>query len=110
MAKYLVCGNYIGEGIKGLMREGGSNRRSEIKKLVASLGGKVDCVYYAFGEYDIYGIFDMPDNTTMAAFSLRASSSGLVKVNSIPLLTPEEIDESAKKTGDFRPPGVDWLP
>lgn len=110
MAKYLVCGNYIGEGMKGLLREGGSSRRSEIQKLVGSLGGTVDCVYYAFGEYDIYGIFDMPDSTVMAAFSLRAAASGLVTVSSIPLLTPEEVDEAAKKTGEYRAPGVDWLP
>ncbi|HYQ56452.1 MAG TPA: GYD domain-containing protein [Draconibacterium sp.] len=110
MAKYLVCGNYIGEGVKGLMSEGGSNRRSVIEKLVTSLGGKVECVYYAFGDYDIYGIFDMPDSAGMAAFSLRAAASGLVTVNSVALITPEEIDEAAKRTGEYRAPGVDWLP
>ena len=110
MAKYLVCGNYIGEGFKGLMSEGGSSRRREIQKLVGSLGGKVECVYYAFGEYDIYGIFDMPDNVSMAAFSLRAASSGLVAVNSVPLMTPEDIDKAAKKTGEYRAPCVNWLP
>ncbi|WP_319500350.1 GYD domain-containing protein [uncultured Draconibacterium sp.] len=110
MAKYLVCGKYIGEGVKGLLSEGGSSRRSEIEKLVASLGGSVECVYYAFGEYDIYGIFDMPDSTVMAAFSLRAAASGLVTVSSVALITPEEIDEAAKRTGEYRAPGVNWLP
>ena len=110
MVKYLVCGKYIGEGINGLMREGGSSRRSEIEKLVASLGGTVECVYYAFGDYDIYGIFDMPDSASMAAFALRTASSGMVTVKSTVLMTPEEIDLAAKKTGDFRAPGVNWLP
>ncbi|WP_321369491.1 GYD domain-containing protein [uncultured Draconibacterium sp.] len=110
MAKYLVCGNYIGEGVKGLMSEGGSSRRSVIQKLVTSLGGTVECIYYAFGEYDIYGIFDMPCSTSMAAFSLQAAASGMVTVSSVPLLTPEEIDEAAKKTGEYRAPGVNWLP
>ena len=110
MAKYLVCGKYIGEGIKGLMSEGGSSRRSVIQKLAVSLGGTVESVYYAFGEYDIYGIMEMPDDKSMAAFSLRASASGLVSVKSIPLMTPEDIDEASKKTGEYRAPGVDWLP
>ncbi|QIA06465.1 GYD domain-containing protein [Draconibacterium halophilum] len=110
MAKYLVCGKYIGDGVKGLLNEGGTSRRSEIEKLVASLGGKVECVYYAFGEYDIYGIMDMPDSTVMVAFSLRAAASGLVTVKSVALLTPEEIDEAAKRTGEYRAPGVNWLP
>ncbi len=110
MAKYLVCGKYIGEGIKGLLREGGSSRRSEIQKLVASLGGSLECVYYAFGEYDIYGIMDLPDNTSMATFSLQASASGLVSVKSIALMSPEDIDRAVKRTGEYRAPGVDWLP
>jgi len=110
MAKYLVCGKYIGEGVKGLLSEGGSSRRSVIHELAGSLGGTVESVYYAFGEFDIYGIFDMPDNSSMAAFSLQASASGLVSVSCIPLMLPEDIDEAAKKTGRYRPPGVDWLP
>jgi uncharacterized protein with GYD domain len=110
MAKYLVCGKYIGDGAEGLLREGGSGRRSEIRRLASSLGGTIECIYYAFGDYDIYGIMDMPDSSSMAAFSLKASASGLVMVKSVSLLTPEEIDEAAKKTMEFRAPGVNWLP
>jgi len=109
MAKYLVCGNYIGEGIQGLLNEGGTRRRSVIEKLATSLGGKVECIYYAFGEYDIYGIIDMPDSSVMAAFSLKASASGLVTVRCVALLTPEEIDEAVKKTGEYRAPGQTWF-
>jgi len=110
MAKYLVCANYIGDGMKGLLHEGGSRRREQIMKLAGSLGGKVDCVYYAFGKYDIYGIFDMPDHISMAAFSLKAMASGLVSINSTLLISPEEIDEAANKTVDYRGPGENWMP
>lgn len=79
MAKYLVCGNYVGEGVKGLLSEGGSSRRSVIEKLATSLGGTVECVYYAFGEYDIYCIIDLPDKASMAAFSLKVSARGLLR-------------------------------
>jgi len=106
MAKYLVCGKYIGEGVKGLLNEGGSSRRSVIQKLASSLGGTVESIYYAFGEYDIYGVMDMPDSASMAAFSLQASASGMVGVKCVALMTPEEIDEAAKKTGEYRAPGV----
>lgn len=105
MAKFLVCANYVGEGIQGLLNEGGTSRRSIIEKLASSLGGKVECIYYAFGEYDIYGILDMPDNASMVAFALRATSSGRVTLKSVPLMTPEEIDEASKKTGEYRAPG-----
>ena len=105
MPKYLVHGNYIGEGIKGLLKEGGSGRRAAIEKLVSSLDGSLESVYYAFGDTDIYLILDMPDNASMAALALVAGASGAVTVKTTVLMTPEEVDEAAKKTPDYRPPG-----
>jgi uncharacterized protein with GYD domain len=107
MAKFLVRANYVGEGIQGLLAEGGTSRRRVIERLAASLGGNVECVYYAFGEYDIYGIVDMPDNASMAAFVLKAAASGRVTLNTVALMTTEEIDDAAKKTSEYRPPGND---
>lgn len=109
MAKYLVCGNYVGEGVQGLVSEGGSIRRSVIEKLATSLGGKVESVYYAFGEYDIYCLIDMPDRASMAAFSLKVSSSGLVRVRCVALMSIEEIDEAVKKSSEYRAPGQSWF-
>ena len=105
MAKFLVRAKYIGEGIQGLVKDGGTGRRAVIDKLAGSLGGNVECVYYAFGDWDIYGVMDMPDNASMAAFSLRASASGMINVSSIPLMTVEEIDDAVAKKSDFRAPG-----
>ncbi len=109
MAKYLVCGNYIGEGVQGLISEGGSSRRKVIEKLTSSLGGSVESVYYAFGKYDIYCLIDMPDRASMAAFSLKASSSGLVRVKCVALMSVAEMDEAVKKTSEYRPPGQSWF-
>lgn len=109
MSKYLVRGKYLGEGIKGLLNEGGTSRRAVIEKLVASLGGKVECIYYAFGEFDIYGICEMPDHASMVAYTLKASASGLVSVSCVPLLEPEEIDNAVKMTGEYRAPGENWI-
>ena len=105
MPKYLVQGNYIGSGAKGLLNEGGSSRREAVTRLASSLGGTVESIYYAFGEADIYGILDMPDHVSMAAFSLKAASSGMVAVKTTVLMTPEEIDAVAKKSANYRAPG-----
>jgi uncharacterized protein with GYD domain len=105
MSKYLVHGNYVGEGIKGLLKEGGSGRRAAIEKLVSSLGGSLESVYYAFGDTDVFVIVDMPDNASMTAVALAAGASGAVTVKTTVLMTPEEVDEAAKKTPDYRPPG-----
>ncbi len=105
MPKYLVQANYVGEGIKGLLKEGGSSRQAVVEKLADSMGGSVESMYYAFGETDLYVIIDMPDNASMSAVALVAGASGAVTVKTTVLMTPEEVDEAAKKTPVYSPPG-----
>ncbi|MGO9569409.1 MAG: GYD domain-containing protein [Desulfomonilaceae bacterium] len=105
MAKYLIQANYVGEGLKGLLKEGGSSRRAAIEKLYKSLGGTVEACYYAFGETDVYIIGDVPDNVSMAALALTVNATGAAIAKTTVLLTPEEIDEAVKKSPSYRPPG-----
>jgi uncharacterized protein with GYD domain len=102
MPKYLAEVNYVGEGLKGLLNEGGTSRRAVIEQLVNSLGGTVECLYYAFGEVDLFIILDLPDNPSMAAAALLAAASGGVTVKTTVLLTPEEIDEAGQKNPIYR--------
>lgn len=105
MPKFMFEGSYVGDGIAGLLKDGGSRRREVVEGLVSSLGGTVECMYFAFGDIDVIGIVDMPDNASAAAASLIASSSGTVAVKLRALLTAEELDEAARKPAEFRPPG-----
>ena len=105
MPKYLAQCNYVGEGVKGLLKEGGSSRRAIVEKLIESVGGTVEAFYYAFGETDLYIIADLPDNTTMTALSLLVAASGAIDIKTTVLITPEEVDEAVKKTPSYRPPG-----
>ena len=105
MQKYLIQVNYVGEGIQGLIKEGGTSRRATIEKVVKSLGGNMEVFYYAFGETDLYVIADFPDNASVASFSLVARASGAVTIKTTLLMTSEEVDEAAKKMLSYRPPG-----
>jgi uncharacterized protein with GYD domain len=105
MAKYLLQGSYTAEGSKGLLKDGGSKRRAAAKTLVESLGGKIDCLYFAFGETDVVAIVDMPDSASAAAASLTIGASGGVTGKLTVLLTAEEIDQAAKKSATYTPPG-----
>ncbi len=105
MPKYLIQANYVGEGVKGLLKDGGTSRRAAVDKLFQSQGGKVEALYYAFGETDCYVIGDLPDNATMSAVALTIAASGVVTVKTTVLMTPEEIDQAVKKTPNYRPPG-----
>jgi uncharacterized protein with GYD domain len=105
MPKYLVQANYIGEGIKGLLQEGGTKRRAVVEEAAISMGGSLEAIYYAFGETDAFVILNMPDNASMAAVALTVGATGAAVVRTTVLMTPEEIDEAIQKTPVYRPPG-----
>ncbi|NIO20312.1 MAG: GYD domain-containing protein [Candidatus Aenigmarchaeota archaeon] len=105
MPKYLFQASYIGKGLEGLLKEGGSKRRETLEQTLKGMGGKLEAFYYAFGEDDVFAIVDLPDNVSTAAVALTVNRSGGVKVRTTVLLTPEEIDQVTKKSIDYRPPG-----
>ncbi|HAF18300.1 MAG TPA: GYD domain protein, partial [Chloroflexi bacterium] len=69
MARYLFQGSYSVEGIKGVLKEGGTGRRAAVEAAVKSLGGKLEAYYFAFGKTDVFVIVDGIDNTAAAAFA-----------------------------------------
>lgn len=105
MASYLVIASYSPDGVKGLLKNGGTARVDAVKKTIKSLGGKVQSFHFAFGAEDAYVIVELPDNIAAAALGLAVSSSGLTSVKTVVLLTPAEIDEAAKRQVSYTPPG-----
>jgi uncharacterized protein with GYD domain len=76
MPKYLFEASYTAEGAKGIIKEGAAARRAAIEKAAASVGGKLECFYFAFGDVDAYVIADLPDNAAAAAMALTVGASG----------------------------------
>jgi uncharacterized protein with GYD domain len=105
MPKYLFEVKYTPEGMKGLRANGGSARLAASKALVEEVGGTIESFYFAFGGRDAFIIADLPDNVAGAALGLIVGASGGVNSAVTVLLTPEEIDEAAKKQATYRPPG-----
>jgi uncharacterized protein with GYD domain len=105
MPKYLIKASYTAEGTKGLMKEGGTGRRSAVQKALEGLGGKLESMYYTFGSDDVIVICDVPDLSSALALSLVANASGAVRLSSTPLITCEEVDAASKKSVGFRPAG-----
>jgi uncharacterized protein with GYD domain len=105
MPRYMVTGSYTSEGLKGLLKEGGTGRRKAVESAVKSMGGHLEAYYFAFGDSDVVTIVDVPDNVTAAALAIGISSTGTVGTRTTVLLTAEEIDQATKKTLSFRPAG-----
>ena len=106
MAKYLLRVSYSTDGVKGILKEGGTARVEAAGKAAASLGGSFDAFYFTFGDDDAIVIADIPDHVSAAALSLTVGASGAVRVSTTPLITPEEIDAAVKLHPDYRAPGA----
>jgi uncharacterized protein with GYD domain len=108
MAKYLIEAGYSHEGLKGLVKDGGSARKAALETATKALGGRLEAMYYAFGTTDVYFIVEAPDNVTMAALALAIGATGAAAhLKTTVLLTTDEVDQAAKKSAgaSYRPPG-----
>lgn len=106
MPKYLVVASYTNDGIKGVLKTGGTARQKAVQDAVEGLGGTLESFYFAFGNEDAYVTIDMPDDTAAAALALAVSATGLVGVRVVVLLTPSDIDDASKKNVSYVPPGT----
>ena len=107
MPKYLVEANYVGEGITGLLKEGGTKRRAAVDELFKSMGGAVEAFYFAFGDTDVFIIGELPDNAAAIALALRVNATGAATCKTTVLITPQEVDDAVNKTVTYRPPGYE---
>jgi len=106
MAKYLMQVSFTKEGVKGLAKEGGTKRHQAVEQFFAGAGGKLEALYCAFGDTDVFAVADFPDNVSAAAISLAANAAGAVDAKATVLITPEEMDQAAQKSQGLRPPGA----
>jgi uncharacterized protein with GYD domain len=105
MPKYLIAGSYSADGLKGLHKDKASGRKTAVSKAIESLGGKLEAIYYALGEHDVFLIADLPNTISAASLALTASASGLVRTKTTALLTVEETDQALDKKTSYRAPG-----
>ena len=106
MPKFLIKASYNPDGVRGLIKDGGSKRRAVVQKLIEGAGGKLEAFYYAYGPDDAIIIADLPDATSGVAISLTVNATGAVRLSTTPLITPEEIDAAGKKTVRYKAPGA----
>jgi len=98
--------SFTRDGIKGLTKDGGTKRRQAAEQFFRSAGGKLEALYFAFGDTDVFAIVDFPNNVSAAATSLAGNGAGQANVKATVLITPEEMDEATQKSQGLRPPGA----
>ena len=106
MPKYLFKVNYTRAGLEGLRAKGAASRVEAIDELMASAGGTLEAIHYAFGDTDLYAVAELPDDEAATATALTADAAGGATVETVKLLTPEQVDEAIDRAITYRPPGL----
>ena len=104
--KYLAQASYTAEACAAMLKKP-QNRGEMVRQAIEKLGGRLEGFWFAFGDYDLATIFELPDNITAAAFSLAVSAGGALRaLKTTPLITTEEAVEAMKKAAGtgYRPP------
>ena len=106
MPSYLLQVAYTAESWAAMVKKP-QDRGAVVSKAIEKLGGTMPSVWLSFGEYDVVGIVEMPDNVSAAAFAIAAAAGGGLKaIKTTPLLSVAEGIEAMKKAGGsgYKPP------
>jgi len=90
MSKYLVQVGYTAEAWTAMSREP-QKVVERVRPSAEALGGTIESLFFCFGDYDLVGVVEFPDNRTAGAWSMAVSSGGDVRAfKTTSLLTIEE--------------------
>jgi uncharacterized protein with GYD domain len=105
MPKFMIKAIYTAEGIKGLKKDTASGREKAIAAACEAMGGKLDALYYALGNDNVFAIVDLPSHVHAASLGSAAAASGWVETRTVSLLTVAEMDKALGQEVKYRPPG-----
>lgn len=105
MSHYLIRWQFKDATAKALVDKP-QDRTAPARGLIEGFGGKMLCYYFSFGEYDGIAICEFPDNTAVAACSMKAASTGaFARFETTVLITATEAETAMKRANEA---GVDY--
>jgi len=105
MAHYLVEVAYTPEAWAAMVKNP-QDRAEAVEGPIKKLGGKMERFWMSFGEFDVVGVVDMPNNIAAAAFAMAVAAGGACRnVKTTPLLSTKEGVEALKQaaTSGYKP-------
>jgi uncharacterized protein with GYD domain len=106
MGTYLIQAAYTPEAWATLV-DHPQDRSRPVQAMIESVGGKLDAFYFAFGDYDVVSVAELPDDITAAAMAIAVSAGGSVKsIKTTPLLTAQGALDALRRAGNvgYEPP------
>jgi uncharacterized protein with GYD domain len=100
MARYLFSVTYTNESWATQVRLKG-DVIERVEPLITACNGRLEGLYYAFGEADVVALGDFPTPEDAAAFSIAVSAGGAVKtIRTTELMTVEQGMTALKRAGE----------
>lgn len=106
MPHYMFRASYTQAGIQGVAKEGAASRNKVVQAMAESVGGRIVCQYWAFGDDDYIAITELPDNAAAMAIAATVGATGTVTVSTTVLLEAAEVDEALGRRTIYRAPGA----
>ena len=108
MPYYLTQVGYTPESWAAQMKRQ-QDVRERVGPAAEALGGRLDSVFYAFGEHDLVAIVEFPNDAAVAAWSIATSAGGALRsLKTTPLISVEDglgaLRDASKVTEAYRAP------
>lgn len=99
MSLYMSQFSYTADALAAFAKNP-EDRTAPIQQLTEKLGGRFVALYYTFGEYDGFVLWEFPDEMTATAAILSAVAPGHLKATKTTLLmTGATVMEAMRKAG-----------
>lgn len=108
MPHYLVQVGYTAESWAFQMKNP-RDVRERVTPTAEAVGGRLESVYYAFGDYDLIAIVEFPNDAAVAAWAIGVSAGGAVRsFRTTPLVSVEDgmqaLRDASQVASAYRPP------
>jgi len=110
MAKYALLGGYTTETWSRFIQNPG-DREAPVRRAIEAAGGKLETIYWSFGDDDYLVILECPDDIAAAAIAVAVGSTGALRnVRTIKLIEANQLQQVLQKAkavvGAYVPPGA----
>ena len=95
MASYIALLQFTEQGVRNIKDT--TKRSAATREMASTLGVKVVDIFWTLGPYDIVLVLEAPDDETLTAFTLKLSSLGNVKTQTLRAFRAKEMDAILNK-------------
>jgi len=97
MAIYISLNNFTDQGIRSFKDT--TKRADAIREMAKKFGVTFKDLYWTLGSYDSVGIFEAPDDASMAAFLASVGALGSIRTQTLRAFSQADVNGILAKMG-----------